>query len=752
MGNKSGKPKIQKGVSNAEMGARLKQVPLLSKYTVEDLDVIGGQFTVKTYKKGDKIMKQGDEGDGFYIIDKGEVQVSTKNSEGKEQQIAVLKDSDYVGEAALLSNKARGATVTCTTKVSTYFLSRADFQKVFGAKALNVQFAKRVAKRAAVTAGTNVHGTKFKAPDGAKKPSGDIVSKIKEAVKDNLLFTGLDDDVKTKVIAEMWLEDYAAGKDCITQGAKGGELFYVVEEGKFTILVENKEVTTMSEGTCFGELALLHNAPRAATVRAETDSKVWAIHRHIFRSTVESVTTGQLNKYSEFLLSVDLLSPLSHAERAEIAGALEQKDVKAGSVIFEQGVEGSTFYIVQKGAVTIEKDGEKVATLKAGQYFGERALQTKENRAAKAVAEKDTTLLLIDKTTFDNLLGPLESILSQKIESYAGHNATKDQSERKTTDIPFEQLEILGTLGKGSFGHVQLVKDKKSNATFALKGVSKSMIVETGQEGHIMSEKNVMAMLKHPFLINLFQTYKNQDQLFFLLEPALGGELFTYLRAQTLFVEDSARFYAACVLLSFEYMHSFDILYRDLKPENILIDRTGYIKITDFGFAKQITGRTWTLCGTPDYLAPEIVAGKGHGKGVDWWTLGILIFEMLASYPPFFDDDTMKTYRKIMTREIDFPDHFSKSAVSLCRKLLYRKPTRRLGVVKGGAALVKAHAWFSNSYGSKDGWKQLLNKELKAPFIPKIADDFDLTNFEECEEDEPIMPYEDDGSNPFEDF
>lgn len=736
------------------MATRLQQVPLLSKYTVQDLGVIGGQFKSKTHSKGDEIIKQGDEGDGFYIIDTGEVEVSTRTSEGAVKKIAVLKGSDYFGEAALLNNKARGATVTCTTEVSTFFLSRADFQKLFGANALNVQFVKRVA----VTAGT--HGPKgtIKAPEGAKKPCGDVVARITEAVKDNLLFTGLDNDVKAKVIAEMWLEDCAAGKDLITQGDNGGELFYVVEEGDFGILVDNKEVATRSKGSCFGELALMYNAPRAATVRAKTNSKVWVMHRAIFRSTVQSVTAGQLSKYSEFLASVDLLSPLSSSERDQIAGALEQKEVKAGTVVFEQGVEGSTMYIVRKGKVAIHKDGEQVASLKVGDYFGERALQTKENRAAKASAEEDSTLLLIDKMTFDNLLGPLEGILSKQIQSY-DNNASRaegtspPEGEQKTTDIPFDQLEVLGTLGKGSFGHVQLVKNKTSEETYALKGVSKSMIVETGQQGHILSEKNVMVRLKHPFLINLFQTYKDKDRLYFLLEPVLGGELFTYLRAQTLFVEDTARFYAACVLLAFEYMHSFDIVYRDLKPENILIDRTGYIKITDFGFAKKISGRTWTLCGTPDYLAPEIVAGKGHGKGVDWWTLGILIFEMLASYPPFYDDDTMKTYRKIMTREIDFPNHFSKAANSLIRKLLYRRPTRRLGVVKGGAGLIKAHIWFSHTFGSgKDGWKQLVNKEVKAPFIPKIADNFDLTNFEECEEDEEMMPYEDDGTGWCDDF
>jgi len=253
-----------------------------------------------------------------------------------------------------------------------------------------------------------------------------------------------------------------------------------------------------------------------------------------------------------------------------------------------------------------------------------------------------------------------------------------------------------------------------------------------------------MAALKHPFLVQLFATYKDQDRLYFLLEASLGGELFSVLREKTLFDEDTARFYAASVVCAFEYMHSKNMIYRDLKPENLLLDEKGYLKVTDFGFAKDISsGRTWTLCGTPDYLSPEIVAGKGHGKGVDWWTLGIFIYEMLASYPPFYDEDPMKTYAKIMHGSITFPSHFSKEAVSLIKKLLHHKSTKRLGVVKGGAKLIKKHAWFRGF-----DWDALLAKKLKAPIVPKIKSNSDISNFDDYpEEEDQIQHYVDDGTN-----
>eukprot|EP01084_Bolivina_argentea_P213190 362160_1 len=157
-----------------------------------------------------------------------------------------------------------------------------------------------------------------------------------------------------------------------------------------------------------------------------------------------------------------------------------------------------------------------------------------------------------------------------------------------------------------------------------------------------------MMMLDSPFIVKLYQTYNSDKYLCFLLEIVLGGELFTILRARTVFDESTARFYVASIAMALDYMHSKAIVYRDLRPENILLDSKGYIKIIDFGFAKIISDQTYTLCGVPDYLAPEIISGAGHGMAVDWWTMGILLFEMLASYPPFYHEDPMRTYAKIL--------------------------------------------------------------------------------------------------------
>lgn len=232
-------------------------------------------------------------------------------------------------------------------------------------------------------------------------------------------------------------------------------------------------------------------------------------------------------------------------------------------------------------------------------------------------------------------------------------------------------------------------------------------------------------------MISLFSyaTWQDETNLYMLMDYVIGGELFTYLRRAGRFTHETARMYAAMVVLALEHLHSKNILYRDLKPENLLIDKQGYLKICDFGFAKHVEDRTWTLCGTPEYLAPEIIQSKGHGKAVDWWALGVLLFEMLAGYPPFFDDNPFGVYEKILAGRIHFPSHFDADAKDLVRKLLAADRTQRLGNLKGGAEDVKNHPYFLSI-----DWQQLLECKLRAPIVVRAKSEGDASNFETYEE------------------
>merc|ERR1712130_230711 len=277
-----------------------------------------------------------------------------------------------------------------------------------------------------------------------------------------------------------------------------------------------------------------------------------------------------------------------------------------------------------------------------------------------------------------------------------------------------EQFKIIGILGRGAFGTVKLVTDPITNKSYALKAIRKNQVVELGQQSHILNEKNVMQMLENPFLVNLKATYKDEFRVYFLLEVCLGGELFTILRKMRSFDEPTARFYSSCVIEAFDYMHDRDIIYRDLKPENLVL--------------------TW-----PDYLAPEIVTGQGHGKGVDWWTLGILIYEMLASFPPFFDDEPMMTYRKIIQGKFKFPRYLSAQSKDLISKFLKPKATKRLGVIKGGADLIRQHPWFKDF-----SWNSLKQQLLKPPIKNKVKSHKDLSNFDHFQEKNEDLAYKGD--------
>ncbi|XP_026305366.1 cAMP-dependent protein kinase catalytic subunit PRKX [Piliocolobus tephrosceles] len=292
--------------------------------------------------------------------------------------------------------------------------------------------------------------------------------------------------------------------------------------------------------------------------------------------------------------------------------------------------------------------------------------------------------------------------------------------------IPGERLSLNAISPRtGTFGRVHLVKEKTAKHFFALKVMSIPDVIRLKQEQHVHNEKSVLKEVSHPFLIRLFWTWHDERFLYMLMEYVPGGELFSYLRNRGRFSSTTGLFYSAEIICAIEYLHSKEIVYRDLKPENILLDRDGHIKLTDFGFAKKLVDRTWTLCGTPEYLAPEVIQSKGHGRAVDWWALGILIFEMLSGFPPFFDDNPFGIYQKILAGKIDFPRHLEFHVKDLIKKLLVVDRTRRLGNMKNGANDVKRHRWFHSV-----DWEAVPQRKLKPPIVPKIAGDGDTSNFE----------------------
>ncbi|KAL5475427.1 hypothetical protein EMCRGX_G025243 [Ephydatia muelleri] len=294
-----------------------------------------------------------------------------------------------------------------------------------------------------------------------------------------------------------------------------------------------------------------------------------------------------------------------------------------------------------------------------------------------------------------------------------------------------QNLELRETIGTGTFGRVVLTRDIPSDKFYALKIMSIAEIIRLKQVEHVTSEKAILLLVSSPFIVNMVGTHNDSKFLYMLLEYVPGGELFTFLRTAHRFDNPTAVFFAAEIVMALDYLHSQDIVYRDLKPENILLSNAGHIKLTDFGFAKRLVSRrTFTLCGTPEYLAPEIIQGRGHGKEVDWWALGILIFEMLIGYPPFFDEHPFRIYEKILDSRIDFPRHLDPMAKDLIKKLLVRDVTRRLGTLKRGVEDVKEHKWFRGI-----DWDAVVQLKMQPFILPHVSHPGDTRNFERYPDD-----------------
>ena len=246
-----------------------------------------------------------------------------------------------------------------------------------------------------------------------------------------------------------------------------------------------------------------------------------------------------------------------------------------------------------------------------------------------------------------------------------------------------------------------------------MKVLNKSEVVQLKQVDHVYSELCILSEVNHPFIIEMKGFGQDQINLYFLQEYLPGGDLNNLILAKGFIPYEHAKFYAAQISLIFKYLHEIRIIYRDLKPENLVLNQNGFLKIIDFGFAKKIEGKTYTMCGTPNYMAPEIINNKGHSFPVDWWTLGILIYELTVGIDPFNDEDTFIVYQKIIKGKMKFPKNYDKDSKSFIKHLLVADVNKRYGSLNNGKEIFE-HKWIKSI-----DMKKLLLFQIEAPFIPQ---------------------------------
>eukprot|EP00545_Synedropsis_sp_CCMP1620_P004630 CAMPEP_0119013792 /NCGR_PEP_ID=MMETSP1176-20130426/8976_1 /TAXON_ID=265551 /ORGANISM="Synedropsis recta cf, Strain CCMP1620" /LENGTH=829 /DNA_ID=CAMNT_0006966911 /DNA_START=183 /DNA_END=2672 /DNA_ORIENTATION=+ len=705
---------------------------------------------------------------------------------------------------------------------------------------------------------------------------------IETAILQNFVFSTLQKSELETMIAAFEKISFPAQTAIIQQGDTG-DFFYVVEKGTVVFDVSGKTVGdgTGGPGSTFGELALLYNAPRAATVTTSSKVIAYRVDQTTFRTILQNQTqVADKTKY-DLLQNVSFLQELDDVDLGKLASNLTPRVFTKGDVLVSKGDDGDAFYVIQEGTVLVTdisvggQTYEDMA-LGAGDFFGERALVTKEPRTANCIAATNGIALSVDSDTFQKVMGAMSQLIlkasdKRRLEGIKifqhttldpsdlsslaelildfplkkGHvlfteggddtqsalymvregkikltctqqaiYATeyndkviapggffgddmleRDAKERsktnsvvamstplytatvmedcvvgiltldecrtvfdtktvgkakKTTssslnmsikdaDIDLPSLKRHAILGAGTFGQVWLVSRPTTNGEsgarkpYALKIQSKYELVRHSQARGVVQEKNIMAQLQHPFIINLVTTYQDKQRVFMLLGIVQGGELFSLMHKASFdgIPETSAKFYAAGIFEGLGYMHRRHILYRDLKPENVLIDETGYPCIVDLGFAKYVKEKTYTLCGTPLYIAPEVVLNRGHDKGADHWSLGVMIFEMISGYTPFYKDgmDQISLFRAIVKGNFKYPrtrkSLFSEKSKDLINRMLVIDPTQRLGSLARGEKDIYRSAWFEEI-----NFDKLKRKEIPAPWIPKIKDPLDTSNFE----------------------
>lgn len=293
--------------------------------------------------------------------------------------------------------------------------------------------------------------------------------------------------------------------------------------------------------------------------------------------------------------------------------------------------------------------------------------------------------------------------------------------------VTLEDFQILKVIGRGSFGKVMLVRKKNSEGLYAMKSLRKDALLEREQVEHTRTEKMILEHINHPFLNKLEYAFSTPEKIFFVMAFMKGGELFFHLKESRTFAEDRARFYAAQICLALGHLHEQNIVYRDLKPENILMDEEGNVCLTDFGMAKHLDegAVAQSFCGTPEYLAPEIVAGRGHNKAADWWSYGVLLYEMLVGIPPFYNQNVQLMYELIQFGDLKFPQRrpLSPQAVDIVSRLLDRNPDRRLGA--RSVEDVKTHLFFEGV-----NWEDVFAKRVPPPFRPPLSEAASTENFE----------------------
>mmetsp|Transcript_2042 Transcript_2042/g.4084 ORF Transcript_2042/g.4084 Transcript_2042/m.4084 type:complete len:740 (-) Transcript_2042:194-2413(-) len=635
------------------------------------------------------IINQGDIGDYFYVVEDGQINYIVDGN-----VVGQCTNGASFGELALLYDCPRNASCVAVSDCKLWRVDQTTFRFML-----------------ANNTATDQRGVI------------DVLKKVP-------FLSGLDPTTMNKITDALTSVSFNDGDRIITKGDVG-EIFYIIREGTVEIsdigLGDSQYVDqVLKAGDSFGERTLLTGQVRAATVTAKGEVSCLCLSRDTFEKVLgplQGLLDNAMTKRILMGIPVFANSQFESFEMDQLTELVENRPFAKDTVIVKEGeTNHQALYIIRSGQVTVSNPNGLINTLREGDHFGGQTLVEPQGVSKQTITViEDATMGILTSAAIEAVIVDL-SRLGKSVPA---------KSSKLDRGILFDDLVKFRILGVGTFGKVWLVSHKKTGKPYALKMLSKHEIIGHHQVYGVIREKNILSSVNHPFVVNLVSTFQDDTSLYMLQECVQGGELFSVIHTERRdgVPFNHARFYAACILESLSHLHNRHICYRDLKPENVLIDGDGYCVLVDLGFAKIVQEKTYTLCGTPEYLAPEIVLSKGHDKGVDFWAYGVLIFELMVGRSPFYSygSDQVSLFKRIVQVKYSFPPGYIVTDVSqdIIQRLIVRRQANRLGCLANADIDVREHGFFQGINSEK-----LLAKKIQAPWVPSLRDPLDASHFD----------------------
>lgn len=730
---------VMRQAKGARMLRFVRKLPLLKGLSDNALLSVAAKMQERMYVDGEPLIRYGESGNELYLIRHGKVRVLRPTKNGIPLEVAVLGRGQFVGERTLITGKLRSADCVACGPVSVVVINKKDFWD------LDNPLLAWMLDYDAVTC---------------------VLKNLPPLLK-------LHQDAMEEIMDRFDGRVELCHGDVIIQEGQLVEKLFVIKSGDVSVtkcekVVDDLDFLKEAGGfSYFGESVLHAIRPSPVTVTVESDScQILALQRRQLddflgsaQGASQALTTKDVTLMLTQFSKQPLFQVLENDEVLELTRAAELYEYQQGDVVCWQGDTADKIFMIKNGRCVItncftsildrpdigqpvnlmEISGKETGELRSGDVYGERVLlgDVESWTDTVIVSVPQTAIYFLTKKAVTEVLG---SSLGDIIKKRTDKRSAREPL-RTLSDIRFDDLEQHRIVGTGQFGLVRLVRHATTNKVYALKVMHKATIQESKQAEHVVNERKILEEADHTFCVGLVKAYQDETSLYLLQEWVPGGELFHHLDLEGSFDEATAMFYAANVILALEFLHSKGIIYRDLKPENLLLDVHGYIKVADFGFAKRIGSETtFTICGTPDYQAPEVIMRRGTDKAADYWALGVLIFEMLVGDPPFksMSGDPWDTFRRTLSGRFYVPNFISSDAADLIYKLLQVNPERRLGSGKKGAADIKAHRWFAQM-----DWDALEHKRLTAPIRPRVRNPLDTSNFDvfDAPDSPPAIPH-----------